>query len=280
MKISVYAICKNEEKFAARWAASMQEADQVVVLDTGSTDGTVEQLRQAGVQVYERKLSPGGLMLPAMRRWRWWMTTRISASAQIWMRCSAALGGKRWNRSGSRMSTGCGAGLSGASNRMAPRDWSIGIPGFTAAMDSAGYIRCMRPLNVITLGGSWICRACSFCTMQTRRNRADNIFHCWSWRYRKSRIATAMFTIWAGNTSIMAAGMTALQRSNTIYRCQMPDGKRSGAPLCVILVRHFGKGRTPCSEMLVFNRRQAEAPDLREPWLGLPGVAMSRRTGS
>ena len=48
MKISVYAICKNEEKFAARWAASMQEADQVVVLDTGSTDGTVEQLRQAG----------------------------------------------------------------------------------------------------------------------------------------------------------------------------------------------------------------------------------------
>lgn len=58
MKISVYAICKNEEKFAARWAASMQEADQVVVLDTGSTDGTVEQLRQAGVQVYEKKIEP------------------------------------------------------------------------------------------------------------------------------------------------------------------------------------------------------------------------------
>ena len=58
MKISVYAICKNEAQFAARWAASMQEADQVVVLDTGSTDDTVQILRQAGVQVYEEKIEP------------------------------------------------------------------------------------------------------------------------------------------------------------------------------------------------------------------------------
>ena len=43
-KIYVYAICKNEEKFVDRWVASMSEADGVFVLDTGSTDGTVEKM--------------------------------------------------------------------------------------------------------------------------------------------------------------------------------------------------------------------------------------------
>ena len=42
MIVTVYAISKNEEKFVGRWAKSMREADHVVVLDTGSTDGTVE----------------------------------------------------------------------------------------------------------------------------------------------------------------------------------------------------------------------------------------------
>ena len=40
MNIVVYAICKNEVQFAQRWMCSMSEADQVVVLDTGSDDGT------------------------------------------------------------------------------------------------------------------------------------------------------------------------------------------------------------------------------------------------
>ncbi|MBQ6066387.1 MAG: glycosyltransferase family 2 protein [Clostridia bacterium] len=43
-KIYVYAICKNEEQFVDRWVASMSEADGIFVLDTGSTDGTVEKL--------------------------------------------------------------------------------------------------------------------------------------------------------------------------------------------------------------------------------------------
>ena len=48
MKIVVYAICKNEESFVDRWMDSMAEADQVVVLDTGSTDATVQLLRARG----------------------------------------------------------------------------------------------------------------------------------------------------------------------------------------------------------------------------------------
>ena len=48
-KVCVYAICKNEEQFVDRWMDSMSEADQVVVLDTGSEDGTVERLDRKSV---------------------------------------------------------------------------------------------------------------------------------------------------------------------------------------------------------------------------------------
>ncbi len=44
-KICVYAICKDEKHFVDRWLDSMQEADYIVVLDTGSTDGTFEALK-------------------------------------------------------------------------------------------------------------------------------------------------------------------------------------------------------------------------------------------
>ena len=45
-KICVYAICKNEIKFVDRWLSSLSsEADYIVVLDTGSTDGTYEFLQ-------------------------------------------------------------------------------------------------------------------------------------------------------------------------------------------------------------------------------------------
>jgi len=51
MKITVYAISFNEEKFVRRWVDSMKEADDIVVLDTGSTDGTVALLRECGAFV-------------------------------------------------------------------------------------------------------------------------------------------------------------------------------------------------------------------------------------
>ena len=58
MKVAVYAICKNEAAFAQRWMASMSEADQVVVLDTGSQDGSVGLLRELGAAVTEETVSP------------------------------------------------------------------------------------------------------------------------------------------------------------------------------------------------------------------------------
>ena len=44
VKVTVYAICKNEIKFIERWFKSFKEADYVCILDTGSTDGTYEYL--------------------------------------------------------------------------------------------------------------------------------------------------------------------------------------------------------------------------------------------
>ena len=58
MKICVYAICKNEEKFVNRWVESMKDADEIYVLDTGSTDNTVNLLRKAGVHVTQKIISP------------------------------------------------------------------------------------------------------------------------------------------------------------------------------------------------------------------------------
>ena len=58
MKVVVYAISKNEAKFVNRWCKSMSEADEIYVLDTGSTDNTVELLRDSGVNVSVCEINP------------------------------------------------------------------------------------------------------------------------------------------------------------------------------------------------------------------------------
>lgn len=57
-RICVYAICKNEEQFVEAWVKSMNEADKIIVLDTGSEDKTVSKLKNAGADVYEEKIIP------------------------------------------------------------------------------------------------------------------------------------------------------------------------------------------------------------------------------
>lgn len=57
-RVCVYAISKNEERFAETWMDSMSEADRVVVLDTGSEDRTVELLRNRGAEVTVERIEP------------------------------------------------------------------------------------------------------------------------------------------------------------------------------------------------------------------------------
>ena len=58
MKVVVYAISKNEEKFVNRWYESMKEADEIYVLDTGSDDNTVKLLKEKGVNVNVCEINP------------------------------------------------------------------------------------------------------------------------------------------------------------------------------------------------------------------------------
>ena len=57
-KICVYATAKNEEKFVDRWFNSVKEADYIYVLDTGSTDNTVDKLKELGVVVNQKIIDP------------------------------------------------------------------------------------------------------------------------------------------------------------------------------------------------------------------------------
>lgn len=57
-KVAVYAISKNEEKFVKRWYDSVKEADKVFVLDTGSTDNTVNELKELGATVIVKEIKP------------------------------------------------------------------------------------------------------------------------------------------------------------------------------------------------------------------------------
>ena len=58
LKIYVYAICKNESKFVDNYIKSMSEADGIYVLDTGSTDDTIERLENLGVVVKQEIIEP------------------------------------------------------------------------------------------------------------------------------------------------------------------------------------------------------------------------------
>ena len=58
IKIATYSISLNEEKHVARWLDATKESDYRVVLDTGSTDKTVELLKAAGVIVEVGIITP------------------------------------------------------------------------------------------------------------------------------------------------------------------------------------------------------------------------------
>lgn len=58
LKVAVYAIAKDEINNLDGWFNHASAADYVLLLDTGSTDGTVERARELGINVFEASISP------------------------------------------------------------------------------------------------------------------------------------------------------------------------------------------------------------------------------
>lgn len=58
MRVAVYGISKNEAAHVEAWAASCADADARILLDTGSTDNTVELASSAGVTVFQERIVP------------------------------------------------------------------------------------------------------------------------------------------------------------------------------------------------------------------------------
>jgi len=58
MKICVYAISKNEEMFVERFCNSANDADLILIADTGSTDKTVKLAKQNGAKVENICITP------------------------------------------------------------------------------------------------------------------------------------------------------------------------------------------------------------------------------
>ncbi len=57
-KTCVYAICKNESKFIKRWYESVKESDYICVLDTGSSDNSVQLMEELGITVKTKIIKP------------------------------------------------------------------------------------------------------------------------------------------------------------------------------------------------------------------------------
>jgi glycosyltransferase involved in cell wall biosynthesis len=58
MRVAVYSIALNEEKFVQRWHESSKAADYHLIADTGSTDGTLETASKLGINVIDVAVRP------------------------------------------------------------------------------------------------------------------------------------------------------------------------------------------------------------------------------
>jgi glycosyltransferase involved in cell wall biosynthesis len=58
LKVAIYAIALNEEKFVHRWYESAKEADYLLIADTGSTDNTARLAQRLGINVVSVNVVP------------------------------------------------------------------------------------------------------------------------------------------------------------------------------------------------------------------------------
>ena len=189
MKIVVYAIAKNEGFFVDRWMDSMSEADQVVVLDTGSDDGTAERLRARGAQVTVERIVP----------WRFDRARNrslelVPEDADVCV-CTDLdeVFHPGWRSALERAWT---PGTRQASYRYTwsfQPDGSEGVVFWQEKIHARRGFRWVHPVHEVL---EWV--------GEGERGTCP----CWSCRWRRTRRTTGTSTIWAGSTSITAGGTT------------------------------------------------------------------------
>ena len=212
-KVCVYAICKNEAKFVRRWMDSMREADWVVVLDTGSDDGTPQMLRELGAQVTEEIITPWRFDVARNRS-----LELVPEEADIcvctdldeilrpgWRVALEAAWTKNTKRARYRYTWNFNP------------DGSEGVVFWTDKIHARHGFRWVHPVHevleyeqpdyetVLAEGVQLDHRA-------TRPSPARNICRCSNSPCAKRRWTTATRTIWGGNTCSTAAGRSASKR--------------------------------------------------------------------
>lgn len=58
MKVAVYTIALNEEHYVEKWYKSANQADYLLIADTGSTDNTVSKAKELGINVVNISINP------------------------------------------------------------------------------------------------------------------------------------------------------------------------------------------------------------------------------
>ena len=197
MKICVYAIAKNEEQFVDRWMDSMREADWVCVLDTGSTDRTVEKLADRGAVVRQEAVSPWRFDAARNRSME-----LIPPDTDICV-CTDL---DEVFRPGWRKLLE-NAWEPGAEQLRYTYIWSFGprgTPGTTFLQEkihAPGVFRWHHPVHEVlrrTDGQRYVRRSC-WSTIRTRRKAGRSICRCWNCPSGRIRRTTGTPTIWGGS---------------------------------------------------------------------------------
>ena len=201
MKIVVYAICKNEAQFVSRWMNSMSEADQIVVLDTGSTDDTVERLRTLGAQVTVETICPWRFDVARNRS-----LELVDPDADICV-CTDLdeVFHPGWRKALES------AWIPGTTQATYRYTWSFrpdggeGVVFWYEKIHARHGYRWVHPVHEVL---EWMGPGQPGLT-PTRKNPGPSTCRFWNWQWRRHLRTTAASTIWAGSTCSTADGTTA-----------------------------------------------------------------------
>ena len=231
--VCVYAISRNEEKFADRWMDAMGEADRVVVLDTGSEDGTVERLRARGAEVHQEVISPWRFDAARNRS-----LELVPEEADICV-CTDLDEVFRpgWREALERAwQPGTGQARYRYTWSFNP-DGSEGVVFWIEKIHARHGYRWVHPVHEVLRwtgtgepGPAVWAEGIQLDHHPDPEKSRGSTCPCWSWRWRRSPMTTGTSTTWAGSTSFTAGGRTASAPWSGTSPCPPPSGGMSGRP--------------------------------------------------